>query len=410
MSTWRERLREYAGLTDGTDVEGTIARARADAELRGANLWLLACSAVLASIGLDTNSTAVIIGAMLISPLMGPIVAIGLAVAIDDKALLKQGLLAFGLAMVLALATSFAYFVVTPLGEVTSEMRARTVPTLLDVGIAFFGGLAGIVSGSRRERTIAIPGVAIATALMPPLCTAGFGLATGDLRFFGGAFYLFFINAVFISLATFIVARALRFPLRRQATPDMQRSVTRWVAAFALLVTLPSGWLLYTLVNDARRTQRIGAFVRQHVASPEHDAIQWRVVRRDSANELTVYLIGAPLTGLELAAAEQALAADRRIGDLRLRVVQTALTPEDRQAVSSEAALAALAALERRDAEGAAAAAAAPRDPLRPGPVDTASARQIRSEVLALFREVEDVEVGAVVRSADGATVPSALV
>jgi uncharacterized hydrophobic protein (TIGR00271 family) len=204
-------LHKLASIEEGTDEKGSIEGIRRDVEFKGVNVWILVASIFIASIGLNTNATAVIIGAMLISPLMGPIIGTGLAVGIMDFALLKKSLRNFATTVAISILTSTLYFAISPLSEVQSELLARTTPTIFDVGIAFFGGLAGIVAGSRREKSNVVPGVAIATALMPPLCTAGFGLATGNLSFFFGAMYLFFINSVFISFATIIIVRYLKF-------------------------------------------------------------------------------------------------------------------------------------------------------------------------------------------------------
>ncbi|MEP5240095.1 MAG: DUF389 domain-containing protein, partial [Flavobacteriaceae bacterium] len=181
-------------------------------EFKGTNLWILIFAIIIASIGLNVNSTAIIIGAMLISPLMGPIMGIGLGAGINDFDLIKKAFWNIGVAVVISVLTSALYFWITPLHEAQSELLARTNPTLWDVMIGFFGGLAGIVAGSRKEKSNAIPGVAIATALMPPLCTAGYALANLNWYFFVGAFYLFFINSVFISVATFLIVRFLRYP------------------------------------------------------------------------------------------------------------------------------------------------------------------------------------------------------
>lgn len=170
-------IRMFA-LIDGTDVEGTIKTIGEGSEMRGDKIWILFSGAILASIGLDTNSSAVIIGAMLISPLMNPILGVGLGIGISDRDLMIVAGKNFMFAVAASLFASTLYFLITPLGETTSELLARTKPTLLDVGVAIFGGIAGIVATSRKAQTNAIPGVAIATALMPPLCTAGYGIAT----------------------------------------------------------------------------------------------------------------------------------------------------------------------------------------------------------------------------------------
>lgn len=181
---------------------------------RGTNLWVLIFAIFVASLGLNVNSTAVIIGAMLISPLMGPIMGIGLGMGINDLVLLKRAINNFAIATGVALTTSTLFFLLSPLNDAHSEILARTSPTIYDVLIAFFGGFAGIVATSSKQKGNVIPGVAIATALMPPLCTAGYGLATLQLQFFYGAFYLFIINTVFIALATFIIVRLLHFPYK----------------------------------------------------------------------------------------------------------------------------------------------------------------------------------------------------
>lgn len=199
-------------LSEGKASEKeTILEIKQNIVFKGANLWILIFAIMIASIGLDVNNTAVIIGAMLISPLMGPIMGIGLGVGINDLKLIIQAFKNLGIAVLISILTSALYFWISPLNEAQSELLARTSPNLWDVFIGLFGGLAGIVAGSRADKSNAIPGVAIATALMPPLCTAGFGLATGQWNFFFGACYLFWINSVFICFATIVIVRLLRF-------------------------------------------------------------------------------------------------------------------------------------------------------------------------------------------------------
>jgi uncharacterized hydrophobic protein (TIGR00271 family) len=213
---WRRTVDFVQDITDiqeGSDQVGTINSIMANKTMTGANVWLLISAIIVASIGLDTNSPAVIIGAMLISPLMSPILGVGLSVAINNRNTLRTSLQHFGIALGVSLVTSFLYFRFTPLSsaEPTSEMLARTSPTILDVLIAFFGGIAGIVSTTRLEKSNAIPGVAIATALLPPVCVSGYGLAHGEWWIFINALYLFFINSVFVALATFLIVRLLDF-------------------------------------------------------------------------------------------------------------------------------------------------------------------------------------------------------
>ena len=211
LGEMREFLRGRFSLDeDKAQRDEVVASISKGVVFRGVNLWVLIFATMIASLGLNVNSAAVIIGAMLISPIMGPIMGIGLSLGINDFELLKKSLRNYALMFVVAIVTSTAYFLVSPLSSNSSELLARTVPTTYDVLIALFGGLAGIVAQTRQDRTsTVIPGVAIATALIPPLCTAGFGLATGQIRFFFGAFYLFFINSVFIALATYAMVRFL---------------------------------------------------------------------------------------------------------------------------------------------------------------------------------------------------------
>ena len=230
-----------------TDRENTINAIKADIPLKGATAWILICSIFVASVGLNANSTAVVIGAMLISPLMGPILGIGLSIAINDIDTLKKSLVNFGIMILLSVLTAFLFFWLFPLREESSELLARTKPDIRDVLIAFFGGLALIIARTKKG-TIAsvIFGVAIATALMPPLCTVGYGLAEAvtdnaqGLAFAGGAMYLFIINTIFIALATFLVLKLLRFPMIKYVNSKRRKNISRIASFLAILVMVPA--------------------------------------------------------------------------------------------------------------------------------------------------------------------------
>jgi uncharacterized hydrophobic protein (TIGR00271 family) len=323
-----ERVRNRLALRQGTDAESTVLRVSSEASLSAENLWMLVCSAVLASIGLDVGSAAVVIGAMLISPLMGPILGVGLGAGITDRDLLQRSLRELGLATLLVLGVSGLYFKLSPLASPTTELIARTKPTLLDVGVAFFGGIAGIVAGSRRKPSMAIPGVAIATALMPPLCTAGFGLATGHWRFFFGAFYLYGLNAVFIGLSTFLVVRFLRFPHHEEATVEERRRERRLMAAVALVAALPSAYFLYDTALDVREQRRISAFLKGEVEAPGRAVPQWDLQRGSGGNVLKIYVAGKPIEG---AAVESLQAAVPRyqLDGVQLELVQSDISADD---------------------------------------------------------------------------------
>ncbi len=217
---------------------------------KGTNLWILIFAIFIASVGLNVNSTAVIIGAMLVSPLMGPILGIGYSVASYDFILLRKSISNFTFAVIVSLITSTVYFLISPLNEAHSELLARTSPSIYDVLIAFFGGLAGILAISSKVKGNVIPGVAIATALMPPLCTAGFGLATAQWYYFFGAFYLFTINTVFIALATFITSRFIKIPIIEQSSTKNKIKANRWVTTIVLITLLPSIYFGYQLIKE----------------------------------------------------------------------------------------------------------------------------------------------------------------
>jgi uncharacterized hydrophobic protein (TIGR00271 family) len=278
------------------NVQGTIETIHKDMVFAGPNVWVLVCSIFIASIGLNTNSAAVIVGAMLISPLMGPILAIGLSIGVNDLPTLRRSIRHFSVMTIVALITSTLYFLLTPLSDVQSELLARTRPTLLDAAIALFGGVAGIVGVSRRDRGNVIPGVAIATALMPPLCTAGFGLAKGNWPFFFGALYLFALNCVFIATATVIVVRFLRFPFVEFIDLAARRRVRRRIAMYVLLILAPSVWLMVGVVKESLFHRRANDFIAQNLANlPGIDIVNQRIVYSDTLSTIEVFLAGSGL-------------------------------------------------------------------------------------------------------------------
>lgn len=219
---------------------------------KGTNLWILFFAIIVASVGLNTNSTAVIIGAMLISPLMGPINWMGYSLATYNFPLFKKSAKNFTFAVLTGLAGSTLYFIISPVSTAHSELLARTSPTIYDVLIALFGGLAGIVAISSKLKGNVIPGVAIATALMPPLCTAGYGLGTGQPSFFFGAIYLFTINTVFIAISSVLVSQFLDFPIRSDVSPAQKKKLNRYISLVILITLLPSIYFGYILVKNER--------------------------------------------------------------------------------------------------------------------------------------------------------------
>ncbi|MGO3237273.1 MAG: DUF389 domain-containing protein [Psychroflexus halocasei] len=264
----RNYLIHLLDIRDETDRDSTMEAIIKDIPFRGHNAWILVFSIIVASIGLNVSSTAVVIGAMLISPLMGPIVGLGFSVAINDIDTTRRSLINLGVMVGLSVVTAFLYFQLSPLTELTPELEARTEPTILDVIVAIFGGLALIIAKTKKG-TIAsvIFGVAIATALMPPLCTAGYGLAVWDLSIFGGAMYLFTINTVFIALSTFVVSKVLKFPLVRYANSKRRKFIARSTYFIAVIAIIPSIYLFYKLLQESYFDQSAKLFVTEELAS-----------------------------------------------------------------------------------------------------------------------------------------------
>ena len=289
-------FRSILDIREGTDSESTIEGIKRDISFKGHTAWILMFSILIASIGLNLNSTAVIIGAMLISPLMGPILGIGLSVGINDFSTLIRSLKNFGIAVSLGLFTSTMYFLLTPLKIEQTELLARTSPTLLDVMIALFGGFAGIIAGSRREKSNVVPGVAIATALMPPLCTAGYGLATFKLQYFFGAFYLFFINSVFISLATFLVVKYLKFPIVSNVDRMKLKKYRLWVGAFLLVTIIPSAVIFYYVIQEARFKIAAEQFIGDKARFKGSELISSKFTYHDTLSKIDLYYIGKEIT------------------------------------------------------------------------------------------------------------------
>lgn len=276
---------------------------RAGVELRGTNLWVLMFAILIASIGLNVNSTAVVIGAMLISPLMGPIVGIGYGVGIYDSYLIKKSFRNLGVATGISLAVSTLYFFLTPLSDAQSELLSRTTPTIWDVLIALFGGFAGIIGSTRAEKNNVIPGVAIATALMPPLCTAGYGLANGNWQFFGGAFYLYSINCVFIAFSSVVIIWFLNSTHTQFVNDETERKVKRTLIAVVVCTMLPSIYLATNLVKQEIFESKAKSFISAELEFPQTHITETKIDAASKRIELT--LIGELISQTKLQEIEQ---------------------------------------------------------------------------------------------------------
>ncbi len=373
-SLWKQVYNKLDILHDSAPL-ATVRDIDANIEIKGYNIWILVCSALLASIGLDTNSTAVIIGAMLISPLMSPILGVGLGFGINNRQMLERSVRNLAIATFASLLASWVYFKLTPLGEITPEISGRTKPTVLDVLVAFFGGVAGIVSGSRKEKTNAIPGVAIATALMPPLCSAGYGLAKMEWSVFLGAFYLFFINAVFISLSTYLIVRYLKFneiikaerkarvkvlnekaETKKGLTIDEQAELTqikfeqaqelkehqkrifaKLIPSFLVVVVLPSFYFLLTFIQDQRTKNRIEEVVNEQLKRKSgFDIIRSEVIDKNDKKEIKVYISAQKeITPNEKRNLDSELSKNG-LGDYTLNISRINITKDEIEKINSD--------------------------------------------------------------------------
>ncbi len=328
LSVWWRYTRDLLSIHESTDVEATVTSISQSVEFRGVNIWVLFFAILIASIGLNVNSTAVIIGAMLISPLMGPINGIGLAVGTFDVELLKRSGRNLGLMVGISLLASTLYFLLSPLGDAQSELLARTRPTIFDVLIATFGGLAGIVASSRKSQSFTIiSGVAIATALMPPLCTAGYGIATWQLRYFIGAFYLFFINSFFIAFSTFLIVRYLHFPQHKFVNEQREKLVKRTIYLVAVLVTIPSIFAAINVVKESLFNASVVRFAndirRGKYLPPETILLNYEKSYDRKNPSVTLSMVGNQLTDKEMNSLQNIMRHQYGLTNADLLVKQT---------------------------------------------------------------------------------------
>ncbi|MDH4134394.1 MAG: DUF389 domain-containing protein [Gammaproteobacteria bacterium] len=311
------------GKARDSDIDDAL---RTGVEMDGPRLWVLMFAIIIASIGLNVNSPAVVIGAMLISPLMGPVMGIGYGVGINDFGLIRASLKNLGIAALLALLASAAYFAATPLDTPHSELISRTTPSLWDVLVAFFGGLAGIFAVTHKEKWTVIPGAAIATALMPPLCTAGYGLALGNWPFFFGALYLFTINCVFIATASAIVVTAFRLPHKQFVTASAAHRMRLWLTLGVILTLLPSLYLAYRLVEAEIFRSRAEQFVRQQLQAHKGHVVALHIDPKSRQIEVT--LVGEPVP-VEIIETISRQLPQQGLPGAELKVFQSADRPVD---------------------------------------------------------------------------------
>lgn len=324
----KSAIRGIANISNHIDTDAAAKSIRSNISFRGPNVWILAFSIIIASVGLNVNSTAVIIGAMLISPLMGPIIGIGLGFGVNDTSLIKGGLKNLLVMVAISLMASFLYFLLTPLKLANpTELLSRTNPTIYDVIIALFGGAAGILEICRKEKGTVLSGVAIATALMPPLCTAGYGLASFNMKYFLGAIMLFIINGVFIILATYVMSKVLGFNEVEFADQKHAKRTRTLISVVIIAVMVPSVWSAVTMIRSNTFTQNASAFVSENRVLGSGYIYDYDVDPRKGGS-LTLYIAGSEL---EAADRERLLASAAKYGISQDRVLFHSynIKPED---------------------------------------------------------------------------------
>ena len=316
-------FKELLDLREETDRETTIENVKTDISIKGHNAWILIFSIFVASIGLNVSSAAVVIGAMLISPLMGPIVGLGLSVAINDVETLKKSLINLGVMVALSVITAYLYFSISPLTKETPELLARTYPTILDVLIAIFGGLALIVAKTKKGTMASVIfGVAIATALMPPLCTVGYGLAIGNINYAGGAIYLFSINAVFIALTTFLIAKILRFPMVKYANSKRRKRIAQIATSISVIVIVPSVILFLNLLKVQVFENKAKEFITTSIK--HKGAVILKSNQDYDLNTIEVYLIGRLVPESVIDIWREELRENSSLNNAKLEIFQAA--------------------------------------------------------------------------------------
>lgn len=291
------QIKEIVALNAHVDTEKAAAFIRSNIDFKGPNVYILAFAIVIASVGLNINSIPVIIGAMLVSPLMGPIFGVGYGLGTNDSDFLKQSLKNLLIMVSISVIASTLFFLISPLQlENPTELLARTNPTIYDVLIALFGGFAGIVEISRRDKGTVISGVAIATALMPPLCTAGYGLASGQFGYFLGAIYLFSINSIFIALATFVTVKYLHFPKHTFTDPKREKRVSRWIGILLIIIIAPSVYTAILMIQENSFAQKAKSFVNHNKTMARCYIYDYKIDETSKPRTLEIFIAGEALS------------------------------------------------------------------------------------------------------------------
>ena len=313
-------IKSYFNILPNKDNEKDVVTQITDGNnFKGSNLWILIFAIIIASLGLNVNSTAVIIGAMLISPLMGPIIGMGLALGIADLDLFKQSIKNYLVSTFISVITATIYFTLSPITDAQSELLARTSPTLYDVLIALFGGAAGFLAMSTKGRNNVVPGVAIATALMPPLCTAGYGLAVQNSSYFFGAFYLYFINTVFIAFTTCLGVRFLHFHRKQFINREKMRRVNLYIVSIIIITIIPASYMTWNIIKQSVFENNIENFVTKELNYSGTNILSHQYDLKTKT--LHVVAVGNPISTDSIAKAQKMM-TNYQLDGYALKVIQ----------------------------------------------------------------------------------------
>lgn len=319
QTLWQIIKRYFNVLPDKDGEKYVIKQITNGINFQGSNLWILIFAVFIASLGLNVNSTAVIIGAMLISPLMGPIIGMGLALGIADLDLFKQSIKNYLVSTFISVVTATIYFTLSPITDAQSELLARTSPTLYDVLIALFGGAAGFLAMSTKGRNNVVPGVAIATALMPPLCTAGYGLAVQNTSYFFGAFYLYFINTVFIAFTTCLGVRFLHFHRKQFINREQMRRVNFYIVSIIIITIIPASYMTWNIIKQSVFENNIENFVTKELNYSGTNILSHQYDLKTKT--LHVVAVGNPISTDSIAKAQKSM-TNYQLDGYVLKVIQ----------------------------------------------------------------------------------------
>ena len=313
-------IKSYFNVLPDKDSEKDVVKQITDGiNFQGSNLWILIFAIFIASLGLNVNSTAVIIGAMLISPLMGPIIGMGLAIGIADLTLFRQSIKNYLVSTFISVITAMTYFTISPITDAQSELLARTSPTLYDVLIALFGGAAGFLALATKGKNNVLPGVAIATALMPPLCTAGYGLAVHNTSYFFGAFYLYFINTVFIAFTTCLGARFMKFHRKEFVNREQMKRVNLYIVSIIIITILPASYMTWNIIKQSVLENNIEKFIAKELSYSGTNILSHEYDLQNKT--LHVVAVGNPISANTIAKAQKTM-TDYQLEGYNLKVIQ----------------------------------------------------------------------------------------